>query len=184
MSEVLDLADSVSVAHFARRLKERLPRIDVLVHNAAILGTKVSLSEYSPEIFDQVLAVNVSGLHRLTYGVFPLLSDNSSVILLSSSVGRVGKPQTGAYSVSKFAVEGYMQVLAAEVSSRGIRVNSYNPLATRTAMRAAFRPDEDPLTLPGPERHGSKLVWFASDLSQGISGQALDPDSPCLRDVV
>ena len=77
------------------------------------------------------------------FGPFP------TVIGVSSSVGRTGREGWGAYAVSKFALEGWLEVLNAEWASAG-RVYSVNPGGTATKMRAEAFPDEDPSTLPTP----------------------------------
>jgi NAD(P)-dependent dehydrogenase (short-subunit alcohol dehydrogenase family) len=101
-------------------------------------------------------------------------SADASIAFTSSSVGRKGRAYWGGYSVSKFAVEGLMQVLADELrQTSAIRVNSIDPGATRTNMRKEAYPAEDPNTLVTPqERMGLYLYLMGSD-SKGITGQAL-----------
>ncbi|MGE1166866.1 SDR family NAD(P)-dependent oxidoreductase, partial [Peribacillus simplex] len=80
------------------------------------------------------------------------LSEDASVVFTSSSVGRKGRAYWGAYGVSKFATEGLMQTLADELEGVApVRSNSINPGATRTAMRAAAYPSENPQDNPLPE---------------------------------
>jgi NAD(P)-dependent dehydrogenase (short-subunit alcohol dehydrogenase family) len=93
---------------------------------------------------------------------------------VSSSVGRKGKPNWGAYAVSKFGLEGFTQVLAAELEPSGVRVNSVNPGATRTEMRAEAYPAEDPLSLPTPEEIAEVFVYLASDESRSITGRTFE----------
>jgi len=71
-------------------------------------------------------------------------------------------------------LEGFTQVLAEELRPHGIRVNSVNPGPTRTEMRAAAYPDEDPLTLPTPEEVAEVFVYLASEESTSVTGQALE----------
>ncbi|WP_366540512.1 SDR family NAD(P)-dependent oxidoreductase, partial [Salmonella enterica] len=82
----------------------------------------------------------------------PLLlkSDAGSLVFTSSSVGRQGRANWGAYATSKFATEGMMQVLADEYQNRSLRVNCINPGGTRTSMRASAFPTEDPQKLKTP----------------------------------
>ncbi|MXY57738.1 MAG: SDR family NAD(P)-dependent oxidoreductase, partial [Gammaproteobacteria bacterium] len=88
---------------------------------------------------------------------------------------RRGRARWGAYAVSKFALEGLMEVLADETAGAGrIRVNSLNPGATRTAMRAAAYPEEDPATLPPPEDHMGLYLYLMGPDSKGITGQRFD----------
>jgi NAD(P)-dependent dehydrogenase (short-subunit alcohol dehydrogenase family) len=97
-----------------------------------------------------------------------------SIINVSSGVGRIGKPRWGAYAASKFALEGLTQLLAAELQPFHIRVNAVNPGGTRTGMRAAAYPEEDPLTLPTPEQITPVFVYLASDESRDVTGQSLE----------
>ncbi|MCV5979519.1 SDR family NAD(P)-dependent oxidoreductase, partial [Escherichia coli] len=76
--------------------------------------------EQKPEVWQQVMQVNVNGTFMLTQALLPLLlrSESGSLVFTSSSVGRQGRANWGAYAVSKFATEGMMQVLADEYQSR------------------------------------------------------------------
>ena len=101
----------------------------------------------------RVMQVNVNATFMLTSTLLPLLklSDDASVVFTSSSVGRKGRAYWGGYAVSKFAVEGLMQVLADELDgTSSVRSNSINPGATRTDMRAKAYPGENPAVNPLP----------------------------------
>lgn len=175
---VLDLeqADAAAYAALAARLQQRHGRLDGLVHNAGLLGPRVLLEETPAPALAQVLQVNVQAGFALTQALLPLLkaADQASVIFTSSSVGRKGRAGWGAYSVSKFATEGLMQVWAEELADAGIRVNSVNPGGTRTAMRAAAYPDEDPAQVPAPEDILPVYLYLLGPASQGTTGQALN----------
>ncbi|KRP23762.1 MAG: 3-oxoacyl-ACP reductase, partial [SAR92 bacterium BACL16 MAG-120322-bin99] len=119
-------------------ISEQFGRLDGLLHNAGILGQRTPLSNYRDDVWDKVLKVNVTAGFQMTQALMPALeqSDDASVIFTSSGVGRVGRAFWGAYAVSKFAVEGMVQVWAAELDGVGpVRVNCINPGATRTGMR-------------------------------------------------
>lgn len=175
---VLDLeqADAAAYAALAARVQQRHGRLDGLVHNAGLLGPRVLLEETPAPALAQVLQVNVQAGFALTQALLPLLkaADQASVIFTSSSVGRKGRAGWGAYSVSKFATEGLMQVWAEELADAGIRVNSVNPGGTRTAMRAAAYPDEDPARVPAPEAILPVYLYLLGPASQGTTGQALN----------
>lgn len=175
---VLDLeqADAAAYAALAARLQQRHGRLDGLIHNAGLLGPRVLLEETPAPALAQVLQVNVQAGFALTQALLPLLkaADQASVIFTSSSVGRKGRAGWGAYSVSKFATEGLMQVWAEELADAGIRVNSVNPGGTRTAMRAAAYPDEDPVRVPAPEDILPVYLYLLGPASQGTTGQALN----------
>ena len=105
----------------------------------------------------------------------PLFFLSPSIIFTSSSVGRQGRAFWGAYAVSKFAIEGLMQVLADEVeATSNIRVNSLNPGATDTAMRREAYPAEDPSQNPRPEDLMAAYLYLMGPDSKGVHGQALD----------
>ena len=159
----------------AGELAERGP-VSILVNNASILGKRAPLADVDTETWDEVLRVNTSSLFYTTRPLLPSLvaRGDGSIINVSSSVGRRGKANWGPYAVSKFGLEGFTQVLAEELRSHGIRVNSVNPGATRTEMRAAAYPDEDPLTLPTPEEIAPIFVYLASDDSKSVTGQAFE----------
>jgi NAD(P)-dependent dehydrogenase (short-subunit alcohol dehydrogenase family) len=102
-------------------------------------------------------------------------SEDASVIFTSSGVGRRGKAYWGAYAVSKFGIEGLNQVLADELENKpGIRVNAVNPGPTRTAMRAAAYPAEDPMRLKTPEDILGVYLYLLGPESRGTSGASFD----------
>ena len=123
------------------------------------------------------MQVNVNAQMMLTQALLPVLeaAPSASVIFTSSGVGRTGRAHWGAYAVSKFATEGMMQVLADELENiSNIRVNSLNPGATRTRMRASAYPGEDPNSLKAPEDIMSAYLYLMGDDSEGVTGQAFN----------
>jgi NAD(P)-dependent dehydrogenase (short-subunit alcohol dehydrogenase family) len=169
-----DLTKTDDVQRLVDRIRERFGALDVLVNNAGILGAHAPIADYPDDEWDAVLAANLTAVFRLTKSVLPLMRRGGAIINVSSSVGRAGRGGWGAYSVSKFGVEGLSQVLADELRDRGIRVNTVNPGGTRTGMRAAAYPNEDPTTLPSPDDVTPIFVYLASDRSAGISGRAFN----------
>ena len=148
-----------------------------LLHNASILGERTPLSQYEARTWRHVMHVNVNAAFMMTQALLPLLesSDDASVIFTSSSVGQQGKAYWGAYSVSKFATEGMAQVLAAELENiSNIRVNTINPGATRTNMRAKAYPGEDPAINLAPEEIMSVYQYLMGPDSKGVTGQRFD----------
>lgn len=171
-----DIAKRDDVARIVGQAKERFGAIDVLVNNASVLGPRTTIAEYDFTDWRAVLDTNLDGLFLITHEVLPMMLARRSgaIINLTSGVGRVGKAKWGAYAVSKAALEGFTQVLADELRGAGIRVNSVNPAATRTQMRAEAYPTEDPSTLPTAESITPIFVYLASDESLAVSGQALN----------
>jgi NAD(P)-dependent dehydrogenase (short-subunit alcohol dehydrogenase family) len=93
------------------------------------------------------------------------------VINVVSGVSIEGRAEWGAYSVSKFGIEGLTQILAAELGGRGIRVNAVDPGGMRTQMRASAYPEEDPATRITPEENTAVFLYLASDESKGVTGE-------------
>lgn len=171
-----DVAEPAEAERLAQRAVEAFPHLSILVNNASILGRRAPIAELDIDTWDEVLRVNTSSLFYITKPLIPHLvaQGDGSVVNVSSSVGRRGKANWGPYAVSKFGLEGFTQVLAAELEPQGVRVNSVNPGATRTDMRASAYPDEDPTTLPTPEEIAEIFVFLASDESKTTTGQAFE----------
>jgi len=171
-----DVADPDDAKRLGLRAVETFPRLSILINNASILGKRAAIAELDIDTWDDVLRVNTSSLFYVTKPLVPHFVDrgDGSIINVSSSVGRRGKANWGAYAVSKFGLEGFTQVLAAELEPRGVRVNSVNPGATRTDMRASAYPDEEPTTLPTPEEIAEIFVFLASEESKTTTGQAFE----------
>jgi len=172
---VESVAADVSTVEGARRLVDaaigRFGRIDVLVNNAGILGPRVRIEDYPEEEWRRVLDVNLTGPFLLCKAAIPHLSEGASIINVVSGVSIEGRPEWGAYSVSKFGLEGLTQILAGELADRGVRVNSVDPGGMRTEMRAAAYPEEDPMTLITPEENTAVFLYLASEESAGTTGR-------------
>ena len=120
--------------------------------------------------------VNLTAPFVLTQMLLPLIkkSPDPSVIFTSSGVGRVGKAYWGAYSVSKFGTEALSQILANEHPHSPVRFNCINPGATRTRMRLAAYPAEDPEQLPEPADVLPTYLYLLGPDSTGVTGESLD----------
>jgi NAD(P)-dependent dehydrogenase (short-subunit alcohol dehydrogenase family) len=165
----------------AAALLERFGRLDGLLHNAAVLGMLAPIEDYDVPTWCRVLHVNVTAAFALTQVLLPALrkSADASVVLTASSVGRRGRAYWGAYAVSKFALEGFAQVLADELEGISqVRVNTLNPGRARTAMRRQAYPAEDIDTLPLPETLTAPYIALLGPASRGITGQAFDAQPP------
>jgi NAD(P)-dependent dehydrogenase (short-subunit alcohol dehydrogenase family) len=171
-----DVGDPGDAKRIVGRALAKFGRIDVLVNNASLLGPRVPIAQYPFDSWQEVLRVNLSGPFLIIQAVLPTMTSrrSGSIINVTSGVGRTGKARWGAYAISKAGLEGFTQVLADEVKDSGVRVNSVNPAATRTAMRAEAYPAEDPLTLPNPEEITPIFLYLASDASTAVTGQSLD----------
>jgi NAD(P)-dependent dehydrogenase (short-subunit alcohol dehydrogenase family) len=171
-----DVSDPLDAERLVASALARFPHLEILVNNASILGRRAPIVDLDVATWDEVLRVNTSSLFYVTRPLIPHLVSlgRGSIVNVSSSVGRKGKPNWGAYAVSKFGLEGFTQVLAAELEGSGVRVNSVNPGATRTDMRAEAYPEEDPQSLPTPDDIAEIFVRLASDESRSVTGQSLE----------
>ena len=171
-----DIGNLEDVQRIASNALRRFGTVHVLVNNASILGPRETIANYPVDAWDEVLRINLSSVFLMTRAVLPtmLRQRSGSIINVTSGVGRRGRARWGAYAISKAGLESFTQVLANEVTQAGIRVNSVNPAATRTRMRAQAYPAEDSLTLPTPKEIVPVFLYLASDASAGVSGQALD----------
>ena len=174
-AEVLAVAADVSreaeVERLVRETVERFGRIDVLVNNAGLLGPRVGVENYPEDEWRRVIDANLTGPYLVSKAAIPHLSEGGSIVNVVSGVSVEGRAQWGAYSVSKFGVEGLTQILASELAERGIRVNAVDPGGMRTDMRAAAYPEEDPQTRITPEENTAVFLYLASDESKGVTGE-------------
>ncbi len=161
----------------AAALASEFGRLDGLVHNAAILGTRSPIAHFDVPTWCRVLQVNLTAEFALTQVCLPLLekSPDASVLFTSSSVGQKGRAYWGAYAVSKFGVEGLAQVLAHEYEDNPrLRVNVVNPGATRTDMRALAFPAEDASRLRTAAEVLAPYLYLLGPDAAGVSGRRFD----------
>jgi len=175
----LDLATAAEENYqtLASNLATEFPHLDGLLHNASILGDRRPIASAGYASWQDVMQINVNAQFLLTRYLLPLLqaAPAASVVFTSSGVGRTGRAYWGAYAVSKFATEGFMQVLASELeNTSNVRVNSLNPGATNTAMRRAAYPGETPTENPAPQDIMPAYLFLMGDDSAGVTGRAFD----------
>ncbi|MGF1470836.1 MAG: SDR family NAD(P)-dependent oxidoreductase [Rubrobacteraceae bacterium] len=174
-AEVLAVAADVSEGDGVQQLVDaavgRFGRIDVLVNNAGVLGPRVAIEEFPEDEWRKVIDANLTGPYLVSKAVIPHLPGGASIINVVSGVSVEGRAEWGAYSVSKFGMEGLSQILAAELQERGIRSNAVDPGGMRTDMRAAAYPEEDPATRITPEENTDVFLYLASDESEGVTGE-------------
>src|SRR5262245_47386901 len=157
-------------------------RLDVLVHNASVLGPTPMpyLLDYPLDDFRAVLNTNLVAPYLLIKKLLPaMIEHGGSIINVTSDAGAIGYPGWGAYGISKFGIEGMSQTWAAELAGSGVRVNWVDPGSLNTAMHRAAEPDEDPAQWADPADVTAVFLYLASDESRGVHGrrfQAQEPD--------
>jgi NAD(P)-dependent dehydrogenase (short-subunit alcohol dehydrogenase family) len=156
----LDMRDYPGLYRLAQALNERYQRLDILIGNAAVVGQRSPLDHVEPQDWDEVMAVNVTANWHLIRAMNALLrhAPAGRAVLVTSGAATHARAYSGAYSASKAALNVLGQIYAAETEKTAVRVNLFNPGPTRTRMRAAVMPGEDPMTLPTPEDVADKIV--------------------------
>jgi NAD(P)-dependent dehydrogenase (short-subunit alcohol dehydrogenase family) len=151
-------------------------RLDALLHNAGMLGERAPIEHHDVPKWMRVMHVNVNAPFLLTQRCLPLLRQSSDASIVFTSSGVVARPRAywGAYLASKWATEGVMRMLADELESQKIRVNSLNPGKVRTNMRLQAYPAEDRATLLPPEAITAPYLFLLGPAGTGISGQTFD----------
>jgi len=168
----MDLAKWEQVDGLAAPLAARFGKLDILVGNAAIMGTLTPVAQIDPKEWDQAFRINVHANWRLIRAMEPLLraSDAGRALFVTSGITRRTAPFWGVYATTKSALEKMVETWAGEMQQTSVRVNVINPGPTRTKMRAAAFPGEDPETLPSPD---DIMEAFVAAASPGFTGHGL-----------
>jgi len=161
----MDFAKPADIDGLAAPLLERFGRVDLLVANAGMLGKLTPVAQFPPDLWEQVFAVNVHANWRLIRALDPLLraAPAGRAMFVTSGITRHQAAYWGAYAASKAALEAMIGTYAAETAQTNLRVNLINPGPTRTRMRAAAFPGEDPDSLPTPEQVAEAFLALALD---------------------
>src|SRR3954467_1555137 len=149
----MDLTEEDSVAKLAQAVGERWPALDMLVLNAAMLGTLTPVAQIDGTELNRLLTLNLLAQQALIAAFDPLLRRSAAgrLIALTSSVGARPRAYWGAYGASKAALETLVMAYGEEVKNLApLKVAIVDPGATATAMRALAYPGEDQATLKAP----------------------------------
>jgi NAD(P)-dependent dehydrogenase (short-subunit alcohol dehydrogenase family) len=157
----LDLIEADSIARLATAIADRWGKLDILMLNAATLGSLTPVAQIDGKEFSRVLTLNVLAAQALIAGFDPLLRKSKAgrLLAVTSSVGRTPRAYWGAYGASKAALETLALAYAEEVRNlSSVRVAIVDPGSTATAMRARAFPGEDPATLKPPSAVADAVV--------------------------
>ena len=159
----LDVTDGPGIDRLGAALYERFGKLDILLGNAGVLGQLSPIGHIAPDVFERVMAVNVTANWRLIRSLDPLLrlADAGRAIFVTSGISRRVVPYWSAYAASKAALDMMVGVYAAECAHTAVRVNLYNPGPMRTKMRKEAFPGEDPEAVAPPEAHAEALIRLA-----------------------
>jgi NAD(P)-dependent dehydrogenase (short-subunit alcohol dehydrogenase family) len=157
----LDLTDGESIGKLAGAVAERWEKLDILVLNAAMLGSLTPVQDIDPKEYSRLLSLNLLANQAMIAAFDPLLrkADTADLVALTSSVGSEPRAFWGAYGSSKAALETLLGAYADETAYTGrIRVHVIDPGATRTRMRALAFPGEEPQQVKPPEVVASAIL--------------------------
>lgn len=157
----LDLTQGENIGKLAGAVAERWEKLDLLVLNAAMLGSLTPVQDIDPKEYSRLLSLNLLANQALIAAFDPLLkrADKADVVALTSSVGGEPRAFWGAYGSSKAALETLLGAYADETAYTGrIRIHIIDPGATRTRMRALAFPGEEPENVKPPEVVASAIV--------------------------
>src|SRR5436189_2102887 len=162
----LDLTDGESIGKLAGAIAERWGKLEVLVMNAAMLGSLTPVQDIDPKEYSRLLSLNLLANQALVAAFDPLLkkADRAEIVALTSSVGAEPRAFWGAYGSSKAALETLLGAYADETAfTNRIRVHIVDPGATRTRMRALAFPGEEPESVKPPEVVAQAIVQRLTD---------------------
>ncbi|AMU89607.1 SDR family NAD(P)-dependent oxidoreductase [Sphingopyxis macrogoltabida] len=168
----LDLTDGDSIARLAAAMAERWQQLDMLVLNAAMLGTLTPVAAIDGKEFNKLLTLNLIAQQALIANFDPLLrrSAHGRLLALSSGVAREPRAYWGAYAASKAALETLVTSYGAEMRNIStVRTAILDPGGTRTQMRARAYPGEDPQSIKDPDAVGE---FVAKLMTQGFDSTA------------
>lgn len=167
----LDLTETESIGKLAAAVAERWDKLDILVLNAAMLGSLTPVEHIDPREYGRVLGLNLIANQAMIAAFDPLLrrSGRADVVALTSSVGSEPRAFWGAYGSSKAALETLLGAYADETEHSGrIRVHIVDPGATRTRMRQLAFPGEEPDSVKPPEVAAAAILErLLSDVPSG-----------------
>lgn len=189
-----DITDDAQVGNLVEETMNAYGRVDVLINNAFRVPSMKPLADTTFEHMRDAIELTVFGALRLIQGFTPALAEaNGSVVNVNSMVVRHSQAKYGAYKMAKSALLAMSQSLATELGEQGIRVNSILPGyiwggtlesyfkhqagkygTTVEQIYQATAAASDLKRLPTEDEVASAILFMASDLSSGITGQALD----------
>src|SRR3954454_23540643 len=167
----LDLTNGENIGKLAGAVAERWDKLDILVLNAAMLGSLTPVQDIDAKEYSRLLSLNLLANQALIAAFDPFLkrAERADIVALTSSVGSAPRAFWGAYGSSKAALEVLLGAYADETEFTGkIRVHIVDPGATRTRMRALAFPGEEPESVKVPETVALSIVQrLSADVATG-----------------
>ena len=167
----LDMKDFIGIDKLGLEIFKRWKKLDILISNAAILGTLGPIHHQSNDEFIEVLNVNLVSNHRLIRSLEPLLknSDQPKATFLSSTVADEARAFWGAYAVSKASLQHMVKIWSMENKNNNFSISIINPGKTNTKMRKQAMPGENSNNLQDPKEVAEKIkdIMFSNKIYKG-----------------
>ena len=167
----LDMNDFIGIDKLGLEIFKRWRKLDILISNAAILGTLGPIHHQSHDEFIKVLNVNLISNHRLIRSVEPLLKNSTQphASFLSSTVANEARPFWGAYAISKASLQHMVKIWSMENQNNNLSISIINPGKTNTKMRKQAMPGENPENLQDPIEVAKKIkhIIFSNKIFKG-----------------
>lgn len=159
-----DLTETKKIDAIGRAVFDKFGRLDILVGNAAILGSLSPIAQSDAKVFEEVFKINFFANYHLIRTLDPLLrvSPAGRAMFVTSGVAHMRLPFWGAYGASKAALEHLVETYAEETKKSALKVSIVDPGVVRTDMRAQAAPAEDPMSLPSPEDIAGRFLDLAA----------------------
>ena len=160
----LDLRQVDQIDQMGAALYQRFGRLDILVGNAGVLGSLSPMGHFTPAVWDEVIAVNLTANWRLIRSLDPLLrlSPAGRALFTTCAAGHEATPYWGAYAASKAGLETMARIYAGEITRTALRVNLVDPGVVATKLRAQGFPGEDRAALAKPDDVTEPFVTLAA----------------------
>ncbi len=182
-----DVGREADVARLLDATMRHYGRLDFACNNAGIEGTQAPAAEYPEEMWDRVIAVNLTGVWQCMKHEIPamLAHGGGAIVNMASILGVVGFANAAAYTAAKHGVIGLTQVAAIEYAAQGIRVNAVCPafiatpmleragLLSNPEMRAMLENLHPVKRLGTPEEVAEAVIWLCSGRSSFVTGHAM-----------
>ena len=174
----LDLRDFDKIDQMGAALHERFGRLDILVGNAAVLGSLSPMGHFTVKTWQEVMEVNLTANWRLIRSLDPLLrrSEAGRAIFVTCRAAREVPPYWGAYAASKAALEAMVRIYAGEIAKTPVTANLIDPGVMRTKLRLRAFPGEDHAKLPAPESATEAFVALA-EATSSKNGEIIAADT-------
>ena len=170
-------ASEVQYQELAETIDKTYGSLQGLLHSAVELSAYTPIEIYETKDWGHTLNVNLNAPFILSRVLLPVLqkSEHASIVFTSDSMARIPKAYSGAYGVSKIALEGFAKILAEELeTAQKIRVNTLIPGNINSPLRKKLFPAEDKRKLPEMDCLNEVYNYLFNSESIGITGKTID----------